>query len=174
MTREELSREIFNTSHLTGTFVLRSGAVSNEYFDKYQFESRPDLLWEIAKHMAPLLPTDFDLLAGLEMGGIPLATAISIQTGKPLVLVRKKAKDYGTCRIAEGVEFAGKKVVVIEDVITSGGQVVISSEELRKQGAIIDIALCVIDRESGGMQALKEKGIELRPLFTMTELKEKG
>ena len=172
MTREELGKAIYDVSHLTGEFLLRSGKISNEYFDKYRFESRPELLSEIANHLTALLPLEFDLLAGLEMGGIPLSTALSMNTGKRLVFVRKKPKEYGTCKFAEGIEIEGKNLVVIEDVVTSGGQVVISSGDLRKDGAQISIALCVIDREAGGRERLAEVGIELRSLFTMSELKE--
>lgn len=171
MTNEELGKEIYKSSHITGTFILRSGAVSNEYFDKYLFESNPELLMEIAKKMVLLLPDSFDIIAGLEMGGIPLATALSIVSGKPVVFIRKKAKEYGTCKLAEGTDIIKKSVVVIEDVVTSGGQIVISSEDLRKHGANIKTALCVIDREAGGKEALAEKGIELKALFTMSELK---
>lgn len=171
MTKEELGREIFNVSHLTGTFVLRSGKVSNEYFDKYLFESNPLLLEEIANHLVHLLPANFDILAGLEMGGIPLAVALSIKTSKPVVFVRKKAKEYGTNKIAEGIDITGKKLVVVEDVITSGGQVVLSSKDLLGFNAEIMKAICVIDRESGGKENLRTEGIELSSLFTMSELK---
>jgi orotate phosphoribosyltransferase len=171
MTRQELAKRIYETSHLTGTFLLRSGVESHEYFDKYRFESNPELLAEIALQMTALLPKEFDAQAGLEMGGIPIGTAISFNSHKPSVFVRKKAKAYGTCRIAEGIEIAGKDLVIIEDVVTSGGQVVISAQELRDQGATVKTALCVIDREAGGKEALAAVGIELRPLFTMSEIK---
>lgn len=171
MTREELAKNIYDTAHITGSFVLRSGMVSNEYFDKYQFESLPLLLQEIAKQMAELITDDYDLLAGLEMGGIPLATAISMVTGKPVIFVRKEAKKYGTAKLAEGSDINNKRLLVIEDVITSGGQVVISAQDLRDRGAIITNAICVIDRESGGAQALKDSNINLKPLFTMSEIK---
>ncbi len=171
MNRTELAKGIYDSSHITGEFKLRSGVISNEYFDKYQFESNPALLMEIAKAMVELLPEEYDVIAGLEMGGIPLATIISSLTGKPLAMVRKKAKEYGTMRLAEGADIKDKKVVVIEDVVTSAGQVVISSGELRERGAIIENAICVIDRESGGPAKLKDININLSPLFTMTELK---
>jgi len=172
MTKNELGKAIYDVSHLTGEFLLRSGKISNEYFDKYQFECRPELLVSIAEKMAMLLPEDCDVLAGLEVGGIPLATALSIRTGKPVVFVRKKAKEHGTRLLAEGAEIKGKKVVIIEDVVTSGGQILLSTEDLRKEGAEITIALCTIDRESGGREALGEIGLELRPVFLMSELKE--
>lgn len=171
MTRQELGTAIYNVSHITGEFLLRSGKISNEYFDKYLFESNPELLQAIAEQMAVNLPDDLDVLAGLEVGGIPIATALSFVTGKPVVFVRKKAKEYGTCKLAEGVDVKDKKVVVIEDVVTSGGQIVLSTEDLRKEGAVIHQALCVIDRESGGPESLAKSGIELKPLFTMSELK---
>ena len=122
----------------------------------------------------PLVPEGTDVLAGLELGGVPLATALSQLTGIPAAFVRKEAKTYGTCQLAEGAVIDGRRLTVVEDVVTSGGQVVISCGDLRERGAIVEHALCVIDRESGGPGALAELGVELRPLFTMTELKAAG
>lgn len=170
MDRNELAQAIYDRAHLIGEFTLRSGAVSHEYFDKYLFETDPDLLREIASALAPLVPDDVDALAGLELGGIPLATMLSQRTGLPSVFVRKAAKTYGTCRLAEGADIEGMRLTVIEDVVTSGGQVVTSCGDLREHGAIIETAVCVIDRESGGREALRDIGVELRPLFTLTEL----
>lgn len=170
MNRSELAHAIYDVSHLTGTFTLRSGVVSNEYFDKYRFESRPALLKEIAEAMAALVPDGTEMLAGLELGGVPLATMVSQVTGIPARFVRKEAKTYGTCQLAEGGDIAGTRLTVVEDVVTSGGQVVISCGDLRERGAVVEHALCVIDRESGGPAALQDIGVELRPLFTMTEL----
>lgn len=171
MTRLELAQSIYNTAHITGEFLLRSGRTSNEYFDKYLFESNPTLLKAIAEHLAPLVPVDVEVLAGLEMGGIPIVTALSMVTGKPACFVRKKAKEYGTCKFAEGASVAGKRILIVEDVVTSGGQVVLSSADLRSDGAIITGAVCVIDREAGGAEALQEIKVPLSPLFTMSELK---
>ena len=168
--RDGLARRIFEVSHLTGTFTLRSGAVSHEYFDKYLFESDPDLIREIATALAPLVPADTEALAGLELGGVPLAVMLSQVTGLPTLFVRKEAKTYGTCRLAEGGELDGRRVTVVEDVVTSGGQVVASCGELREVGAIVQHALCVIDREAGGPDALGGIDVELRPLFRMHEL----
>src|SRR5215208_73562 len=147
----DLARRVHEVSHLTGTFVLRSGATSSEYFDKYRFESDPRLLRELAEAMAGLLPGEADGLAGLELGGVPLATVLSQVTGLPAGFVRKQPKPYGTRRLAEGFDVAGRRLVVVEDVVTSGG--------------------AVIDREAGGPANLAEIGVELRPLFTMTHLK---
>lgn len=171
MDKQSLASEIFKKSHIRGEFLLRSGKISNEYFDKYQFESNPILLNEIANQMLFLLPNDIDVLAALEMGGIPIATAISLKTGLPIVFVRKKAKEYGTRRIAEGCEIVGKRLLIIEDVVTTGGQIVLSVEELRKQGAIVEKAICVIDREQGGKDNLANIGVELYSLFNIRELK---
>ena len=174
MTRADLIRDVYAVSHLTGTFTLRSGAVSSEYFDKYRFESDPALLRRIGEAMAPLVPDGTEVLAGLELGGVPIATVLSQVTGIPAAFVRKEAKTYGTCQLAEGAGIEGRRVTVVEDVVTSGGQVVISCGDLRERGATIEHALCVIDRESGGPGALADLGVELRPLFTMTELKAAG
>jgi orotate phosphoribosyltransferase len=170
VTRADLARDLYAVSHLTGTFTLRSGAVSNEYFDKYRFESDPALLRRIGEAMAPLVPDGTEVLAGLELGGVPLATILAQVTGLPACFVRKEAKTYGTCQLAEGLDLAGRRVTVVEDVVTSGGQVVISCGDLRERGAVVEHALCVIDRESGGPAALAEIGVTLHPLFTMTQL----
>lgn len=171
MNRQDLAKKIFEISHLTGEFKLRSGQVSNEYFDKYRFESQPQLLQAIADQMKSLIPAGTEVLAGLEVGGIPIATALSLTTGLPVVFVRKKAKDYGTCQLAEGINIQGKKVCIIEDVITTGGQVHLSAADLKSAGAILSDVLCVIDRGTDSIQKMSEKGLNLKPLFTMAELK---
>lgn len=171
MTHEQLAKSIYQISHITGDFLLRSGTRSSEYFDKYRFEAEPKLLREIASHMAELVPAGTEYLAGLELGGIPLATALALHTGIPAVFVRKEAKAYGTCKLAEGKDIQGKKLCVIEDVITTGGQVAESVQELRELGAQIDTVLCVINRAGDTPQSLADLNLKLRHLFTMTELK---
>jgi orotate phosphoribosyltransferase len=168
--RAELARAIYERSHLTGEFMLRSGTVSDQYFDKYLFESDPLLLRAIGEALAPLVPDSTEALAGLELGGVPLATILSQVTGLPALFVRKEAKEYGTRRLAEGGEVEGRRLTIVEDVVTSGGQVVISCGDLRDRGATVETALCVIDRESGGPEALAKIGVELRPLYRMSEL----
>ncbi len=168
--RDELARAVHAASHLTGTFTLRSGAVSHEYFDKYRFEADPPLLHRVAVELAPLVPSSTQVLAGLELGGVPLVTMLSQVTGLPAAFVRKEAKTYGTCRLAEGVDIDDREVCVVEDVVTSGGQVVISCGDLRDCGARVATAVCVIDREAGGTDALGAIGVELRALFQMSEL----
>ncbi|MDX9789730.1 MAG: orotate phosphoribosyltransferase [Candidatus Kapabacteria bacterium] len=172
MTREQLAAEIYKVSYITGEFLLRSGKISNEYFDKYLFESNPILLDKISEYMIELLPSDFDLLGALEMGGIPLATLIAVKTGKPILFTRKRAKEYGTRKFAEGPDYNGKTIVVIEDVVTSGGQIILSSKELRDTGAVIKDAVCVIDREQAGDEALNGNNIKLTSLFTMSYIKD--
>jgi orotate phosphoribosyltransferase len=170
MDRRELARRIYAASHLTGTFTLRSGAVSNEYFDKYRFEADPPLLLAIAEACAPLVPAGIDALAGLELGGVPLATMLSQVTGLPVTFVRKQAKTYGTCKLAEGGEIDGQRLCIIEDVVTSGGAVLDAAAELRVRGAQLGPVVCVIDRESGGVEKLAVEGLTLHALFTMSEL----
>jgi orotate phosphoribosyltransferase len=166
MTHQELAQNIYNVAHLNGDFLLRSGQRSNEYFDKYRFESQPKILQEIARQMVTLIPHGTEVLAALEMGGIPVGTALSLASGLPCVFVRKTAKEYGTCQFAEGMDIKGKKVCVIEDVITSGGQVLISTADLRKLGAQIENVLCVIHRGGeAAEQKLNEAGLKLKPLF---------
>ena len=166
----ELARRIYERSCLTGEFRLRSGTTSGEYFDKYLFESDPLLLRDVAEALLALLPADVDALAGLELGGVPLATVASQLSGLPTLFVRKQAKTYGTCRLAEGGETDGQRLVVIEDVVTSGGQVIESCRALRERGAQIVAVLCVIDREAGGRENLVREGLELRSVFNTTEL----
>lgn len=174
MDRAVLAKNIFSVCNLKGSFRLRSGVTSSEYFDKYLFESRPDLLGEIANGLAGLIPSGTVLLAGLEMGGIPVATALSLKTGIPQIFVRKEAKTYGTCKLAEGIDFKGKKVTVVEDVVTSGGAILDGVRALREQGALIETVVCVIDRESGGSDNLKKAGLTLVPLFRAGELRAAG
>lgn len=154
---------------LTGTFTLRSGTVAERYFDKYRFEAQPDVLAAVADHLVPLVPPETEVLAGLELGGVPVATALGLVTGLPLALVRKSAKPYGTRRFAEGADVRDRRVLVVEDVITTGGQVVRSTDQLREIGAAVATALCVIDRSEGSHE-LATHGVELRALFRADEI----
>lgn len=157
-------------ARLTGSFTLRSGQVATEYFDKYRFEADPVLLADIAEAMVPLLPDGTEVLAGLELGGVPVATALSLRTGLPAAFVRKQAKTYGTAQLAEGAPIAGRRVTVIEDVITTGGQVLISTQQLRDLGARVDHVVCVIDRSPDHGAALAEAGVTMHALVTRAEL----
>lgn len=164
-----LAQRVYQAAHLTGEFTLRSGIVSNEYFDKYQFESDPVLLRDICTEMAKLVPEDTDYLAGLEMGGIAIVTVLSQITGIPALFVRKEAKKYGTAKLAEGPDYQGKRLTIVEDVVTSGGQIVLSHQDLIEAGAICDQALCALDREQGGRDKLSEAGIHLHSVLTKSD-----
>lgn len=164
-----LGQDVFDACHLTGSFTLRSGQVSPEYFDKYLFEIDPMLLRRMAAVMAELLPS-CDVLAGMEMGGIPIVTVMSQLTGIPAVFVRKEAKTYGTCKVAEGGPVAGLRVVGVEDVVTTGGALIKGCLALRDVGADLDTVVCAIDREQGGSENLHEHGIRLKPALRREDL----
>jgi orotate phosphoribosyltransferase len=165
-----LARRIYESAHLSGDFVLRSGQTSTEYFDKYLFEADPLLLRAVGEALLPLVPADADALAGLELGGIPLATILSQLGGLPTRFVRTQAKAYGTRRLIEGGPVAGRRLVLVEDVVSTGGAIIAAARELRADGAEITAALCVIHRESGGAENLAREGLELHAAFTMSEL----
>jgi orotate phosphoribosyltransferase len=170
MDKAELAKRVKKASYLTGEFTLRSGKTSSFYWDKYRFESDPELLSAIVDEMEKLLPSSFDKLAGLELGGIPLATCLSLKTGKPLLCIRKTAKTYGTCNLVEGGFRSGETAVVVEDVITVAGQVCASVKQMRELGLRVKDVVCVIDRQQGGRENLKEMGCSLASVFTLEEL----
>ena len=153
-----LGARVYAASHLTGTFVLRSGRKADRYFDKYRFESDPDLLADVVEALVPLVPSGIEGLAGLELGGVPLATMLSSVTGLPAFFVRKEPKKYGTERLCEGGDIAGRSLLIVEDVVTTGGQVVLSAQDLRAEGAVVEHAVCVIDREGGGAEVVGRGG----------------
>jgi orotate phosphoribosyltransferase len=165
-----LASEIDAVCRLSGTFTLRSGQVSHEYFDKYLFETEPALLARVAAAMVGLVPEGTELLGGLEMGGIPIATVLSAKTGLPALFVRKKAKEYGTCKLAEGPVVAGRRVTLVEDVITTGGAVRDATRALRDAGAVVDVVICAIDRSPEGENPLADVDLEVRPVLTKAEL----
>lgn len=170
MTDDSLARDIDSCCRLTGEFTLRSGQVAGEYFDKYLFESSPQLLGRVADRMVGLLPDDTELLGGLELGGVPIATAVSARTGLPALFVRKQAKEYGTCKLAEGPDVAGRRVTLIEDVITTGGAVRDATRALREAGAVVETVVCAIDRSPGDDNPLADVGLDLRSVLTKADL----
>lgn len=165
-----LAAEIDSHCRLSGTFTLRSGQVSHEYFDKYLFETEPALLARVASAMVGLVPDGTELLGGLEMGGIPIATVLSGQTGLPALFVRKKAKEYGTNKLAEGPDVAGRRITLVEDVITTGGAVRDATNALRELGAVVEVVVCAIDRSPAGENPLADVGLEVRPVLTKADL----
>ncbi len=170
MDKAELAKLIRAASFLTGQFKLRSGMISSFYFDKYRFETNPVLLSAIVDELEELLPRSFDKLAGLELGGIPLATGLSLKTGKKCLYVRKTRKAYGTCNLVEGGFNSGETAVVIEDVITTAGQTRTSVEQMRESGLTVRHVVCVVDRQQGGKENLESIGCSLASVFTLDEL----
>lgn len=167
-----LASDIDACCRLSGEFTLRSGQVSHEYFDKYLFESDPALLDRVAAQMVDLLPEGTELLGGLELGGVPIATMVSARTGLPALFVRKLAKEYGTCKLAEGPDVAGRRVTLVEDVITTGGAVRDATRALREAGAVVGHVVCAIDRSPAGENPLADVGLSVHPVLTKAELDE--
>lgn len=172
MTRKKLAKQIKIKCLLKGNFILRSGLRSNFYWDKFRFENDPAIMAALVIRMAAMLPCprSFDQLAGLELGGVSLAAVLSLKTKKPLLQVRKQAKEYGTCNLIEGGFRKGEKVVIIEDVITTAGQVCESINQARELGLEVIGVLCVIDREQGGRKRIEELGCWFKYVFTQKEL----
>ena len=167
-----LARDIDDCCRLAGEFTLRSGQVSTEYFDKYLFESDPAMLARVTDQLVPLLPDDTELLGGLELGGVPIVTMISARTGRPALFVRKQAKTYGTCKLAEWPAVDGRRVTLVEDVITTGGAVRDATRALRAAGAVVEVVVCAIDRSPAGTNPLVDVGLEVRAVLTKAELDE--
>ncbi len=165
-----LAEDVDACCRLTGEFTLRSGIVASEYFDKYLFEAQPALLARVVDQMVGLVPPDTELLGGLELGGVPIATVLSARTDLPALFVRKQAKEYGTCKLAEGPSVDGKRVTLIEDVITTGGAVRDATRALREAGAIVNVVVCAIDRSAEGGNPLADVGLEVRAVLTKAQL----
>ena len=171
MTRTELAQAIKAAAYLEGDFVLSSGKRSKYYLDKWRFETDPGLLGEIARAMAELLPSPRpDRIAGVELGGVPLATALSLETDIPSLIVRRQAKEYGTAREIEGIWQAGETVVLVEDVLTTAGQAVTAARKLAEAGLRVARIIYVIDREEGAEANIRAAGFEPAPLFRKSEL----
>lgn len=139
--------------------------------DKYQFEALPQLLKALGQELAQLLPAETAVLAGMELGGVPLVVATAFACGLPCAFVRKEPKAYGTGRQTEGADVAGRHVVLLEDVVTTGGQALRAVEVLRREGAHVQAVLCVVDRQQGAAERFQALGIPFRALFTLEELK---
>jgi orotate phosphoribosyltransferase len=173
VTRAELAARVSARALLHGDFVLRSGKRSPVYLDKYRFETDPALLGPIGAALGELALARAvrpDRLAGPELGAVPLAAAAALSCGIPFLIVRKASKGYGTDGLIEGVCAPGERVLVIEDVVTTGGALIAAIEALRGAGLVVEHALCVLDREEGGNEALSALGVELEPLFTRGDL----
>jgi orotate phosphoribosyltransferase len=168
---QALGRDLVAAAVLRGDFLLRSGARSSYYIDKYLFTTQPALLRRLAVSLAARLPADVQRLAGTVLGAVPLATALSLETGLPMVIVRTdKPKEYGTAKQIEGTLVAGERVVLVEDVVTTGGAALSAVESLRAAGVEVLGALVCVDREEGGAAAFTAAGVPYQALFTRSSL----
>lgn len=165
-----LAKQINRVSRMHGSFILRSGQHSSHYFDKYRFEADPVLLRQVADRMIALLPQDTEILAGLELGGVPLATAMSLESGIPAVFVRKAAKTYGTCRAVEGNDVRGRRITIVEDVISTGGAVADAARLLRHEGAELAGVVCAIWRGNGTPRIEADPGLPVQTVLTEADL----
>jgi orotate phosphoribosyltransferase len=170
MTRQQLANRIAEVSLLRGEFILRSGRKSDYYLDKYRFETQPDVLLELGRLFAEKVTEKVDRIAGAELGAVPLAAATAMACGKPFVIVRNQKKDYGTGKLVEGVLNAGETVIIVEDVLTTGGQVLEAAKSLKDAGAKIDRIVAVIDRMEGARQNIESAGYVFEALFTTADL----
>ena len=170
MDKALLARAIKDAAYLEGDFILSSGRRSTYYLDKYLFATDPAVLRAIAAAMAALLPAEFDALAGLELGAVPLVTAVALVTGHPFAIVRKAAKDYGTSKLFEGSLEKGQRVVLIEDVLTTASQAINAANRLQEFGVEVVKVIYVIDREEGAAENLAAAGLDAAPLFRKRDL----
>lgn len=166
----ELGRDLVKASYLKGDFVLRSGKRSDRYFDKFLFETQPELLKRLAERLAHLVPPQTQRLAAPELGAVLLGGAVSMETGFPLILVRKEPKGYGTAKQLEGRYEPGERVTVIEDVVTTGGDSLRSIQVLRDAGLEVIHLVVVLDRGEGGEQNIRQAEIPYSPLFRIADL----
>ncbi len=177
MNDADLRRSLVEHAYLEGDFVLRSGKRSKYYLDKYRFETRPDLLRALGERIAAIVDEyapDAVRLAAPELGAVALAAAASLESGLPFLIVRKEAKEYGTANRIEGPFDEGELVCLVEDVVTSGGALLDSVEALRGAGLRVETAVCIVDREEGGADALARRAVRLRPVFRAGELLEEA
>jgi orotate phosphoribosyltransferase len=166
----DLAADIGAAATLCGDFLLRSGQRATTYFDKYRFEGDPALLGRMAAAMLAQVPAETDLLAGLELGGVPLATAMALASGRPAVFVRKAAKDYGTCLAVEGGDVAGRRVLLVEDVITTGGAVADAAALVEAAGGRVIGVVCAVWRGDGAPRIAARPGLPVHAALTRAEL----
>jgi orotate phosphoribosyltransferase len=166
----DLGSDLVKASYLKGDFVLRSGKRSNRYFDKFLFETDPALLRRLGRQLALLVPKETQRLAAPELGAVLLGGAVSMESGLPLLLVRKEPKGYGTSKQIEGRFEAGDRVTVIEDVVTTGGDSLRSAQVLRDAGVDVIHLVVVLDRGEGGEDNIQAAGIPYSPLFRIADL----
>ena len=175
MTHDELGALLVERALLEGDFVLRSGRRSSWYLDKYRFETEPEILRALGHALADAAgecEPDAVRLAGPALGAVPLAASAAMASGLPFIIVRGETKEYGTGKRIEGPFEPGELVCLLEDVVTSGGALADAVSAVRAEGLVVRNAVCVVDREEGGSDALARIGVRLRPLFRASELLE--
>ena len=155
-----------------GSFVLTSGAISDYYIDIKKASTSPKILKKISKAMAEYIE-GYDVIAGMELGAVPLVVALSLETDLPYVIIRKEKREHGTGKQIEGVDVKNKRVLVIEDVTTSGGSVVKTIQILRKNNAEVDKVLVVVDREGGAREKLQDLNVDFVSLLSVSEFLKK-
>ena len=170
MDKAELARRIKEVAYLEGDFLLRSGRRSKYYLDKYLFETQPEILAELGKRLGERADADIDRIAGAELGAVSLAAAASMASGKPYVIVRNKKKDYGTSKPIEGLLKKGEAVLLVEDVVTSGGQLLEAAKTLEEAGARVERIVAVIDRGEGGRENIEAAGYSFESILTKGDL----
>jgi orotate phosphoribosyltransferase len=170
MTRQELIQRIKETAYLEGDFVLRSGKRSKYYMDKYLFETKPDILKSLGQEFAGHMTEDVTLIAGAELGGVALAAATAMETGKNWIIVRNSKKDYGTSKLVEGVLQAGDVVLLVEDIATTGGQVLEAAKVITDAGATVKKIVAVIDRKQGARENITGAGYTFESIITKDDL----
>jgi len=170
MTREQLAGRIAEVALLRGEFTLRSGRKSNYYLDKYRFETQPDVLAALGKMIAERITPKTDRIAGPELGAVPLAAAAGMAGGKPTIFIRNAKKEYGSSKQIEGVLQPGESVLLVEDIVTTGGQVVEAIQTLRDAGVTVERVVVVIDRLEGGRENIEATGAPYESLFTTRDL----
>lgn len=170
MTHAEIAGRIAEVAMLRGTFTLRSGRTSHYYLDKYLFSTQPVVLRELGRLFAERAVGGIQKLAGAELGGIPLVTAASLASGLPCVFIRNQKKEYGTAKQLEGKLEAGERVMLVEDVCTSGGQVLEAAKVIESQGAAVAKIVATIDRQEGAREAIEQAGYVFESLFTKSDL----
>jgi orotate phosphoribosyltransferase len=170
MTREELIKRVKETAYLEGDFVLRSGKRSKYYLDKYLFETCPDILKALGEEFACHMTDDVTLIAGAELGGVALAAATAMATGKNWVIIRNSKKGYGTGKMVEGVLKAGDVVLLVEDIATTGGQVLEAARIIAEARATVKKIVCVIDRKQGAEENITRAGHKFESILTKDDL----
>ncbi len=170
MNRAELAQRIAETAILHGDFTLRSGRKSTWYIDKYLFTTKPDILTELGALFSEKIPQTATLLAGAELGGIPLVTTASMATNLPCIFIRNQKKEYGTSKQLEGKLSNTDKVVIVEDIATTGGQVLEAAKTIQELGATVVSIIAVIDRCEGARENIESAGFVFDSLFTTVDL----